>query len=201
MNACTLVFIGMSGCGKGTQVELIKKELESLFPSRKVSVLETGKYFREIAQGDKPFSASLQSSLDEGNLAPDKMANAALESFLSETPEDNHIILDGYPRTLPQVAYLADKLDERKGPVIIISYKVSEDTAIKRIVARAMTEKRGDSNVDAIAKRISYFKAEVEPVIDCYRNTEDYHFVEVDGEKTIPEVFEQIMDFFWSIPS
>ena len=44
--AQTYIFIGRSGCGKGTQAELLKKYLES--KKKEVFYLESGTRFREF---------------------------------------------------------------------------------------------------------------------------------------------------------
>ncbi len=192
MDACTFIFVGISGGGKGTQVKLLKKFLCDQSQAENVSLLETGKYFRELAES----SPDLKTKLNGGNLAPDDMANYAVTVFINEVYCENHVIFDGYPRTLKQAEYFEKVLSEfREKPVIIINYKVSEDTAISRIFERAKTENRGDNNIEAITSRIKYFKTDVEPVINYYKQHNKYHYIEVNGEKTIEESFNGIINF------
>ena len=53
MSPQTFIFIGRSGCGKGTQAELLQKRVKEKDQSSEIFYLETGAYFREFLRGEK----------------------------------------------------------------------------------------------------------------------------------------------------
>ena len=52
MKPQTFIFIGRSGCGKGTQAELVQEHLKQIDPKRKVLYIQTGAEFREFIKGN-----------------------------------------------------------------------------------------------------------------------------------------------------
>ena len=61
MSPQTFIFIGRSGCGKGTQADLLQKYIKTQDPGREIFYLETGSRFRDFIKGD---SLSSKLSLD-----------------------------------------------------------------------------------------------------------------------------------------
>ena len=71
MTPKTFIFIGRSGCGKGTQAELLQKILEQKFREMSMLHLETGKLFREFING-KTYTQELSHFIYEaGGLQPE----------------------------------------------------------------------------------------------------------------------------------
>ena len=48
MELLTLIFIGRSGCGKGTQAELLQEYIKKLDQQRLIFYIETGERFRQF---------------------------------------------------------------------------------------------------------------------------------------------------------
>ena len=77
------------------------------------------------------------------------------------------------------------KIDE----TCIIFLNVSRDWAKKRLLSR----KREDDNLEDIEKRLDWYEEDVVPVLDMYRQNENYQFLDINGEQTIGEVHEEIL--------
>ncbi|MFN2461246.1 MAG: adenylate kinase [Candidatus Velthaea sp.] len=99
-----LVFLGPPGAGKGTQA----KVLEDRYGMRQVS---TGDILRRHRAEQTPLGAQAQEYMDAGKLVPDVLIIRMMEEELAQ-PGD--IILDGFPRTIPQ-AEAFDALVASKG--------------------------------------------------------------------------------------
>ncbi|OYT43498.1 MAG: adenylate kinase [Candidatus Aenigmarchaeota archaeon ex4484_56] len=191
-----LIIIGPPASGKGTQAELISKKF-------KLKHISTGDLSRKIN------SEEIVKYLSTGKLVPDEFIFNILKKEISDIRD---FILDGYPRTLNQAKLFNRYLEERKLSIDKVIYiKVSDETIIKRIVSRRICEKcgkvystltydksvcecggkliqRSDDTEDVAKNRLEVFKRQTEPIINLYRDK----VIEVDGEKNINDIFEQI---------
>jgi adenylate kinase family enzyme len=52
---------------------------------------------------------------------------------------------------------------------------------------------RLDDSDEEIKKRLDWYKANVVPAIEYFKNDPDYKFVSINGEQTIEEVHREIM--------
>lgn len=186
----TLVFIGRSGCGKGTQAKLIIEKIKEK-DSRDLFYLETGQSFRNfIATGN--YSANLSKVInEEGGLQPEFLAVWAWAHLLvEEMKDDMHLVIDGTPRK-PHEAQVFDsamKFYRREKP-IIIHINVSAEWSRKRLLERG----RGDDNQSDIETRLKWFESDVIPAINFFRNNPEYNFIEVNGERDIEDVHEDLI--------
>lgn len=187
----TIMFIGRSGCGKGTQSDLLMRDLAQTDPERKIFYLESGQKFREfIARGS--FSSELsQAIMKKGGLQPSFLAVWNWAHLLVENLTANeHLIFDGTPRKLDEAMILdtAMKFYQRERPTVI-HLKVSKDWSRARLTARGRSD---DATPEAIEKRLNWFDTDVMPTIEYFRTHPDYDLLEINGEQTIEEVHAEI---------
>ena len=102
MQPQTLVFYGIIGSGKGTQVKNItdflktKDGLETIYAG-------TGEGFRKLIESDNYTASIVKDYLSRGELVPDFLASSIVSNILtSSLTRDKNLITDGYPRTLDQ---------------------------------------------------------------------------------------------------
>ena len=102
------IFIGRSGCGKGTQVKLFIDQLKQ--QGRSVFNFETGSKFREFIQG-KTYSSQLAKKInDGGELQPMFLALSLWSTALIENLKENEdLLLDGTPRKKDQADVLENQ--------------------------------------------------------------------------------------------
>jgi adenylate kinase len=82
-------------------------------------------------------------------------------------------------------------LDQMINVPVVIWLSVSDEITISRNIKRGLTSGRpDDSNEDIIRKRLDTFKELSLPVKKWYTD----RIVEIDGEGTIDEVYQIIMD-------
>ena len=191
MNPQTFIFIGNSGCGKGTQTEFLKKYLtekdENKFP---VLHLETGALFREFIKGN---SYSEQLSRDIYATAmpqPDFLAVWSVSYFLIKNlTGKEHLITDGMSRSLIEAECIDTALDFYGRKTNVIFLNVSREWSRKHLTARG----RSDDTAEGIENRLNWFETDVVPAIEYYRNNPKYNFVEVNGEQGKERVHEDIV--------
>ena len=172
-----IVLIGIQGAGKSTQGNLLSEKL-------KIPYLSTGHIFRELAKEKTKFGRYVKEVMNAGYLIPGKKTLAIVTEYLKRPEYEGGYIMDGFPRTLSQAEFFKDGADR------VIYLKVSDGEALKRLSFRN-GEGREDENPTAVAKRIESFHKFTEPVLDYYRKKE--MLIEVDGEKTIEQIQEEIL--------
>lgn len=191
MTPQTYVFIGRSGCGKGTQAELLKKHI---LDSNGLSIfyLETGARFREFVERDGITPERSKELMLRSERQPDFLAIWMWAHFFIGISELNqHWIIDGTPRSLSEAMTLdsAFRFYSRQKPRVV-HINVSRGWSEERLKARRRAD---DATPGDIAKRMAWFEEDVMPAIDYYRNHAGYDFIEVNGEQTIPEVWQELL--------
>jgi len=191
MDLQTIIFIGRSGCGKGTQVEKIKEYL-SKKDSREIFHLESGARFRKFIEEDF-YTSKLSKEINKrGGLQPEFLSVWVWASEIIENlGEENHLFLDGVPRRLIEAKTLESAFEffDRKN-VQIVYVNVSRDWAIDKLTKRG----RGDDvKIEDINARLDWFESDVVPVLDYYRAHKSHTFHDINGEQTIDEVHQDVL--------
>lgn len=195
LTAKTFILMGRSGAGKGTQAKILENFLKNQDPHRKILHLETGARFRDFIKGDS-YSSKLAAQISEvGGRQPDFLAvwNWA-HILLEEMKGDEHIIIDGTPRSYEE-ALVFDTAMTFYGRIrpIVIYLDVSRDWSRAHIASRAQKEGRNDDQGMAkIERRLDWFETEVMRGIKFFEQSNGYNFIQVNGEQAIEKVAEEI---------
>ena len=186
------IFIGMSGCGKGTQAKLLGEYLKKVDPKREVFFLETGAEFRRFIQGEGYTQRLSKKIYDEGGSQPEFLSVYMWSHLIAENfKEDEHLIVDGTPRRFHEAGALDSAFDfySREKPYFIF-LNIGKEWATERLTGRG----RDDDNQDDIKARLNWYETDVVPAINFYRNNPKYNFLEINGEQTIEKVHQDIWD-------
>ncbi len=191
MTPQTFIFIGRSGCGKGTQAELVKDYLKKKDPSRRTLYIQTGAELREFREGKSATQKLSKEIYDKGGLQPEFLAVFAWTSVLvKKYTGDEHLIMDGMPRKYHEAGVLDSVFSFYKiNKPHVIYIDISKDEAMKRLLAR----KRFDDLSEEIEARLKWFEIEVIPTLDFFKNNPDYNYVIVNGEQSPEKVHEEIL--------
>jgi adenylate kinase len=132
-----LILLGPPGAGKGTQAKLLSAEY-------RIPHISTGDMFREHSAAGTELGRRVKALMNDGGLVTDDITNAMVKERLGRPDVAGGFILDGYPRTVPQVKYLDDLLGSSGRSIDrVISYEVAEETLIERISGRRSCPKCG----------------------------------------------------------
>ncbi|MFH0804036.1 MAG: nucleoside monophosphate kinase [Candidatus Zambryskibacteria bacterium] len=192
MQPQTFIFFGPSGCGKGTQAELLINYLKEKDPERKTLYLETGEKFREFIKTDSFTSSLTKEIVESGGLMPEFMPIWIWAGFLVQNMTGSeHIIFDGLSRRKEEAPVLdsAIKFYKRENP-IVISIEISDEVAVQRLLGRG----RKDDGEEGARKRLNWYKENVVPAIEFFKNDSSYKFISINGEHSIEEVHKEIME-------
>ena len=179
-----IILFGPPGAGKGTQAKYLVKELNGF-------QISTGDILRAEIRKKTDRGLEAQSYMDAGNLVPDKVLLSMMESTLKDL-QFSGIILDGFPRTIPQAEGLNDifvNLNSRIDHVLNIH--VEESKLIKRLIERAQNSGRKDDTEEVIIKRQKVYTKLTAPLINFYKN----EITQIDGDGTIDQVTQRILKY------
>ncbi len=189
----TLILIGRSGCGKGTQATLLKDRINRLDEKgRQILYVETGDHFRKFIRGES-YSSKLSNKIYiSGEREPDFLGTWMWSDLLiEELGEDMHLLFDGAPRARPEAEILttALKFYKREKPTVI-HIKVSRRWSEEKLLTRGRSDDVTPVNIE---KRLDWFDSDVVPAINYLKNDSYYRFVEIDGEQSIEKVHADIV--------
>ena len=130
-----MIFLGAPGAGKGTQAEVVCKELN-------IPAISTGNMLREAVKNGTEAGLKAKSFMDAGELVPDDVVIGILKDRIAQPDAQNGFILDGFPRTVEQAEAL-DKMGVQIDKVVEIA--VSDEAITARMSGRRVCEGCGNS--------------------------------------------------------
>lgn len=185
MQPLTVIFLGPQGCGKGTQLKLLAEHLEKLDPSRTILKPAMGSLLRDLAARDTYASSILRPIIAQGGLVEYAVSVPLFGSYLLENlREGQHMLVDGFPRSIEQVTFLdsAVRFYKREMP-IVIRIAISDEESLKRLSVRH----RSDDTPEAIRARLAWTRKAEAEIEAWFKSHEGFRFVEIDGSGTIEE--------------
>lgn len=143
-----VVLIGRPGSGKSAIGRVAAEKLGMIYVS-------SGDIARKMAlQCD-----ATRDKLDRGEMAPEDAMRTRLYQVLYDINWGRlNFILDGFPRFQGQL----DWLRQRFPATPIINILATEDTCIKRLMARG----RSDDDIQVIRQRMDYYNTHTQPILD-----------------------------------
>lgn len=157
-----LMILGAPGSGKGTQGALLATRLG-------IPKISTGDLLRAAVKDGTPLGRKAQGFMNQGLLVPDEIILGLIAEVLRSDGAARGVIMDGFPRTLPQaeaVDRLLAPLGRKVDRVLLID--VSEDALVDRMVKRAQIEGRADDTPETIRKRQAVYQEQTAPLIAFY---------------------------------
>lgn len=180
-----MLIIGPPGSGKGTQAERICERLN-------IVAISTGDIFRANVKGETPLGLEAKKYIDNGDFVPDSVTNRMVRDRLAQDDVAEGFLLDGYPRTSPQVDELDDILAAANVSLdIVLQLTADDEELVKRLLGRALETGRSDDTEDVIRHRLDLYREQTEVVVARY--AERGILTKVDGLGAMDEITERIM--------
>lgn len=166
--------MGPTGAGKSVQAERLAKASGGVH-------LSSGELLRR-----DPAEAAVLAS---GGLVPDAEVERVVSEAIKATPLNNNIVLDGFPRTLPEAKWLDQHLPKwgRKLERVIV-LEVPTGVTQERLAKRG----RNDDTPAAQREKLRQYEASTRPVLQHYRDAG--LLAEVNGVGTVEEVSAAILE-------
>lgn len=180
-----LIILGPPGAGKGTQASRIAEHFG-------IPAISTGDIFRANIRNETELGLQVKSILAAGGYVSDDITNAIVESRLDESDCEPGFLLDGFPRTMPQVVALDAMLAKGDRPLErVLELVVPDDSVVARLLKRAQIEGRADDTEEVIRERMAIYHRETRPLSEAYADRG--LLVEVDGQGDVDDVTERII--------
>ena len=120
------IITGGPATGKGTRANILSKKIN-------VPHISTGDLLRKESEKNK----EIAEKLSKGELITDELITKILYNRIIEKDCDNGFIIDGYPRTYPQVLMLDEMLNKLNKKIYkVIELVIPDELAFKRILER-----------------------------------------------------------------
>lgn len=179
------LLFGPPGAGKGTQAKLMVEKFN-------LHHVSTGDLLRKEIAKETELGKLAKSIIDGGNLVDDSIVVKMIEGEISNNPQVNGFLFDGFPRTTGQ-ALILDEMLQKKGNKIdkVISFEIDDKLVFERIQHRANIEgRKDDADPKTIQNRIDTYHAKTEPLIHFYKKQNKY--CPIPGEGNIETIFEEV---------
>jgi adenylate kinase len=205
-----IILLGPPGAGKGTQAKRLEEKYGMV-------QLATGDMLRAERASGSALGQKVQAIMDSGNLVSDDIMIDLIASRLGGAKKG--IILDGFPRTVPQAEAL-DAMLAQKGLRLdrVIEMTVDEAALVDRLAGRFTCAKcgasyhdrnhrpkrdgvcdvcgatefvrRADDKPEAVKTRFDAYRKQTAPILPYYRAKGI--LTQVDGMADIEEVTSQL---------
>lgn len=207
-----LMIMGPPGAGKGTQAEVLVKELG-------ITHISTGDMFRAAIKEGTEMGKKAKEYMDKGQLVPDEVVVGMVRDRLSQPDCAKGFLLDGFPRTLAQAEALSKTLDQMGIKLDgVINIDVPRERLMARLTGRRVCKgcgasyhvmfnppktegvcntcggelyQRSDDNEETVGNRLDVYEAQTQPLIDYYK--ERGLLLNINGDQEIVKVLKEIM--------
>ncbi len=208
------ILLGAPGAGKGTQADIIVKEMG-------LPHVASGDLFRQALKDETPLGKQAESYMKAGKLVPDEITIKMILERIAQPDCKNGCVFDGFPRTLEQAKAL-DVALEKAGKSIekAIYIEVPEEALLDRLTGRYVCRvcqspyhiknsppkkkgvcdkcsgelyQRPDDKEETIRERLKVYFAQTMPLLEYYEKKGK--LLRVNGNQHIDEVGKEIVKF------
>ncbi len=203
-----VILLGPPGVGKGTQGVLLAE-------NKGWKHMATGDILRANRREGTPLGKEAQTYMDAGDLVPDSLIVAMVKDTLAKLPEGQGVVLDGFPRTVPQAEALDGVLDDLGRQIDrVVVLEADDEVLVKRIAGRRSCPDCGavfnvyfnppaqegvcdrcggelvhrpDDNPETVRNRLSVYQEQTEPLVRFYDGRDDV-LARIEGEGSVEEI-------------
>ena len=214
-----LILLGPPGAGKGTQAQRMVERY-------RIPQISTGDILRAAVKESTPLGMKAKGFMDRGQLVPDEIVIGIIEERLKAKDCNSGLILDGFPRTIPQaealqpiLAKLGKKIDH------VINIEVDSEELVRRLTGRRTCKncgamfhvlfqppkkeglcdrcggtlyQRADDNEEAIRTRLNEYEKQTAPLVHYYRGKKTLR--PIQGVGGPDQIFGQIVRLLDAAP-
>ena len=207
-----IILLGAPGSGKGTQADILSRELGLVH-------ISSGDLFRQAQKNGTELGLKAKEYMEKGLLVPDEITISMILERMATLKDDSNFMLDGFPRTIDQAKALDEKLQKEKKAIDKVLYvKVSNEELLRRLSGRWICRncqtpyhmvssppktagkcdscggelyQRADDTRETAEKRLDVYFSQTAPLIDYY--VEKGKLAEIEGERSIEDVGKELV--------
>lgn len=218
ISARKILLVGTPASGKGKQAKFLAQYFKE--QGLAVNQLSSGDELRANREKnpDSELGRAQQHSHDTGDLVPDHLVYGFIDNILKRPEYADGVILDGYPRTIPQAQYV-DQQDFGLDVIIYFNPHKSREELIDRLSSRWNCPKghlynnlsdppkvegicdidgeelfqRKDDKRETAERRMKVYERDTAPMVEYCREHHADIFKEVDASGKPEEVFKLLL--------
>jgi adenylate kinase len=212
------VLLGAPGAGKGTQADIIVREMS-------LPHVASGDLFRQALKDGTELGKQAESYMKAGKLVPDEITIKMILERITQPDCKNGCVFDGFPRTLEQAKALDEALEKQKKSVERAIYiEVPEEVLLGRLTGRWVCRtcqspyhrhnspprkegvcdkcqgelyQRADDTEETIKERLKVYFKQTMPLLEYYEKKG--RLFRVNGDQEINYVGKDIVKFLRSL--
>jgi adenylate kinase len=170
-----IVFFGPAGAGKSVQGQILAARQGWRW-------LSAGQILRDT------HDAELVQTMHEGKLVPHEAITRIMGDAIVKAGDIDQVILDGFPRELPQAKWLIDsKTDHGRDIGLVVVLEVPREELLRRLSIRG----RADDTPEAIDQRLHIYRQEMYPILGLFSD-DHIPVVHIDGVGTVGEIHDRV---------
>lgn len=202
--AKVIALFGPPGSGKGTQAERIVEEFGLIH-------LSPGNMLRDEIKRGTELGRAAESIMKQGKLVTDEVINPMVARRIGqELKAGRQVLLDGYPRTIPQLEYMEEHLKSiGAGVSVVFRLEIAIEALLSRLLGRLMCPKcgaifhevtkppiepdicdicgaelvkRSDDNEQSVRQRMDAYRQQTQPILDRFEAQGKVVLVEADRD-------------------
>lgn len=191
MQEYTIIFIGKSGSGKGTQIKNLSQYLQSKGEDS-IEYIESGQGLRDFIETDTYTSKLTRVINSEGRLYPTFIAIWSwVDKIIQTFSGQKFVLVDGAPRKLNEALIIDEMFDfYKRENRYIIEIDVSDEWATDRLKNRGRGDDLSDENINT---RLGWFRDNSPKILDFFEKNEKYTVIKINGEQSIEDVQKDII--------
>jgi adenylate kinase len=170
-----IIFFGPAGAGKSVQGQMLAARMGWRW-------LGIGQLLRDTYDPD------IHQAMLEGRMISAELSIKVMEDAIKKASDINELILDGFPRLLPQAEWLINAQSELKRDIkLAVVLEVPREELLKRLEIRG----RADDTPDAIDARLNVYRKETYPILNMLTE-HNIPVVHIDGVGEVGQVHDRI---------
>ncbi|GAB1288249.1 Adenylate kinase isoenzyme 5 [Apodemus speciosus] len=177
-----ILVIGGPGSGKGTQ----SLKIAERYGFQYISVGELLRKKIHSASSNRKWSL-IAKIITNGELAPQETTITEIKQKLMQIPDEEGIVIDGFPRDVAQALSFEDQICT---PDLVVFLACANQRLKERLQRRAEQQGRPDDNLKATQRRLVNFKQNAAPLVKYFQ--EKGLIMTVDADRDEDAVFHDI---------
>lgn len=173
-----ILLMGIAGSGKGTQGKM-------LADTKGFHLISMGEVLRMYVTGKQRERMLAGELLDDGEIIK------IVDQVLTMLPNGAEVLLDGFPRTIPQAEWLMEQVKTDRFPLKIAFHLVASREAVKQ---RLMKRARVDDKEQAIEARFDEYERSTTPLLS-WLSEHGIKVINVNAERSVQEVNVDLVNY------
>ncbi|RMH02089.1 MAG: adenylate kinase [Planctomycetota bacterium] len=184
--AVIVVLLGPPGAGKGTQAAAAAAARTGW------THLSTGDLLREEVAAGSEVGRRAACYMERGDLVPDEIMVEMVSRRCQNLDPGGLLLLDGFPRTLPQAEALAGPATGR-AVRLAVYFTAPDEVLVRRLLGRG----RADDDEATVRHRLAVYHETTEPLVGFYQRQDLLR--RIDADRDIPVIQTEFLEILDSV--